>query len=99
MISPEDKAKLLKFVSEPTSNVPAWVATVVRHFIEEHEAAEQRLIELDDALAEAVSRYEEQINYLRVLLANSGWQQDADGEWARHGYPGAAVMESRSGRN
>jgi hypothetical protein len=81
MLSPEDKARLLKFISDPASNLPAWVVIVIRNFIAESDETERRLIELDDALAETVIRYEQQLSFLHVLLAYSDWYQDEDGEW------------------
>jgi len=83
MISPEDKAKLLKFISAPTSFLPSWVVIAIRHFIEESDENEKRLIELDDELAKTVMQYEEQLSFLRVLLAYSGWYQNEEGEWGR----------------
>jgi len=83
MISPEDKAKLLKFISDPTSNLPSWVNLAIRHFIEESDENDKRLIELDETLAETVMRYEEQLSFLRVLLAYSDWYQNEEGEWVR----------------
>ena len=81
MISPEDRIKLLKYIADPTSSLPAWVVIVIRHFIEESDENEKRLIELDEALAETVMRYEEQISFMRVLLAYSNWYQNEEGEW------------------
>jgi hypothetical protein len=83
MISPEDKAKLLKFISEPISYLPSWVVIVIRRFIEESDENEKRLIELDEDLAKTVMQYEEQLSFLRVLLAYSGWYQNEEGEWGR----------------
>jgi len=83
MISPEDRAKLSKFLENPTSNLPSWVAIVIKHFIEENDENEKRLIELDEDLANTVMQYEEQLSFLRVLLAYSGWYQNEDGEWGR----------------
>jgi len=83
MISPEDKAKLLKFISDPTSSLPSWVILAIRHFIEESDENDKRLIELDETLAETVMRYEEQLSFLRVLLAYSDWYQNEEGEWVR----------------
>jgi hypothetical protein len=83
MISPEDKAKLLKFLAHPTSSLPSWVVIVIRNFIEESDENQKRLIELDEDLAKTVVRYEEQLSFMRVLLAYSGWCQNEEGEWGR----------------
>jgi hypothetical protein len=83
MISPEDRAKLLKYVSDPASNLPSWVVIVIQHFIEESDETERRLIELDEDLAKTVMQYEEQLSFLRVLLAYSDWYQNEGGEWVR----------------
>jgi hypothetical protein len=103
MISPEDKAKLLKFLAHPTSNLPSWVVIVIRHFIEESDENEKRLIELDETLAETVMRYEEQLSFLRVLLAYSDWYQNEEGEWVRkiaeEKYQGMAVADRHLGQN
>jgi len=103
MISPEDKAKLLKFLADPTSNLPSWVVIVIKHFIEENDETEKRLIELDEALAETVMRYEEQLSFLRVLLAYSDWYQNEEGEWVRKiagaEYQGMAATDRHPGPN
>ena len=102
MISPEDKAKMLRFLADPTSNLPAWVVIVIRHFIEESDENEKRLIELDETLAETVMRYEEQLSFLRVLLAYSDWYQNEEGEWvrktAKDEYQGVVVTDTHPGR-
>jgi hypothetical protein len=83
MISPEDKARLRQFIATPSPNLPAWVVIVIRHFIEESDESDKRLTELEDELAKTVMQYEEQISFLRVLLAYSDWYQNEDGEWVR----------------
>ena len=83
MISPEDKARLRQFIAEPSPNLPAWVVIVIRHFIEESDESDKRLTELEDELAKTVMQYEEQISFMRVLLAYSDWYQNEDGEWVR----------------
>ena len=57
MISHEEKVRLLDLTSDPSSNASAWVATVIRHFIDEYDANEKRLFELDEALIETMMRY------------------------------------------
>jgi hypothetical protein len=83
MISPEDKVSLQKYIADPSSNLPAWVIIVIRHFIEESVENNKRLIELDEDLANTVMQYEEQISFHRVLLAYGGWYQNEEGEWVR----------------
>ena len=83
MISPEDKARLRQFIADPSANLPAWVVIVIRHFIEDSDESDKRLIELEDELAKTVMQYEEQISFLRVLLAYSDWYQNQEGEWVR----------------
>jgi hypothetical protein len=103
MISPEDRAKLLKFLGNPTSNLPSWVAIVIKHFIEENDENEKRLIELDEDLAKTVMQYEEQLSFLRVLLSYSGWYQNEDGEWGRkiagEEYQGTAATNRHPGQD
>jgi hypothetical protein len=83
MISTEDKVKLLKYISDPHSHLPSWVVIVIKHFIADSDETDKRLIELDETLAETVIRYEEQISFMRVLLAYSDWYQNDEGEWVR----------------
>lgn len=83
MISTEDKVKLRNFISDPASNLPSWVIIVIRHFIEESDENDRRLVELDEELAKTVMQYEEQLSFMRVLLSYSGWHQNEEGEWVR----------------
>ena len=82
------------YIFNPSSNLPVWITILLRHFIEENDESERRLIELDEALAETVMRYEQQISYMQVLLANSGWRQDEEGEWVR---ASAEIIPARVG--
>jgi hypothetical protein len=83
MISTEDKARLRKYIANPSSNLPTWVVIVIRHFIEESDESNRRLIDIEDELARTVMQYQEQISFMKVLLAYSDWYQNEDGEWLR----------------